>query len=124
MPRSFVQTLVFRETDGNELKGTVLSAYLVESYCKDGEPRQRIVKYLGSVGETYLANRAPGAVIDFWDNANKALAELKEQGLRAKDINQIRQSLSTKIKPPNQKEKQEINEFMSVLNSAISARMR
>ena len=45
---------------------------------------------------------------DFWDKANKALAELKEQGLRAKDIDQIRRSLSTKVKPPTLKEKRRI----------------
>ena len=45
---------------------------------------------------------------DFWDKANKALAELKEQGLRTKDIDQIRASLSTKVKPPTLKEKRRI----------------
>ena len=90
-------------------KGPLLYAYLVQSYRNsDGKHRQRTVKYLGSIGETHLANRAPGALVDFWDKANKALAELKEQGLRAKDIDQIRRSLSTKVKPPTQKEKRGI----------------
>jgi len=91
-------------------KGPLLYAYLIQSYRNpDGKHRQRTVKYLGSIGETHLANRAPGALVDFWDKANKALAELKEQGLRTKDINKIRASLSTKIKPPSQKEKREIS---------------
>ena len=89
-------------------KGPLLYAYLVQSYRhSDGKPRQRTIKYLGCIGETHLANRAPGALVDFWDKANKALTELKEQGLRAKDIDHIRQSLSTKIKPPNQKGKRD-----------------
>ena len=105
-------------------KGPLLYAYLVQSYRhSDGKPRHRTIKYLGSIGETHLANRAPGALVDFWDKANKALTELKEQGLCAKDINQIRQSLSTEIKPPNQKEGRGFYEFINVQDSAISAKM-
>ena len=89
-------------------KGPLLYAYLIQSYRNsDGKHRQRTIKYLGSIGEAHLANRAPGALVDFWDKANKALAELKEQGLRTKDIDQIRRSLGTKIKLPSQKEKRE-----------------
>ena len=90
-------------------KGPLLYAYLIQSYRhSDGKPRHRTIKYLGCIGETHLANRAPGALVDFLDKANKALTELKEHGLRAKDFDQIRTSLSTKISPPNQKEKREM----------------
>ena len=90
-------------------KGPLLYAYLIQSYRNsDGKPRHRTIKYLGRIGETHLANRAPGALVDFWDKANKALSELKEQGLRTRDIDQIRRSLSTKVKPPTLKEKRRI----------------
>ena len=81
-------------------KGTILSVCLVESYRKDGEPRQRVLKYLGSVGETYLANRVTGAIIDFWSKANKALAELAGQGLSTEEISRVRKNLASKVKPP------------------------
>ena len=80
-------------------KGTILSAYLVESYRKDGEPRQRVLQYLGSVGETCLANRATGTIIDFWSKANKALAELAGQGLTEDEIARARKILAAKAKP-------------------------
>ena len=90
-------------------KGPLLYAYLVQSYRNSGgKPRHRTIKYLGCIGETHLANRAPGALVDFWDKANKALAELKEQGLRTRNIDRIRRSLSTKVKPPTLKEKRRI----------------
>ena len=43
-----------------EQKGAALSAYLVESYRKDGKPRQRVLKYLASIGAGHIATRVPG----------------------------------------------------------------
>ena len=69
-----------------EQKGTILSAYLVESYRKDGEPRQRVLKYLASIGEDHIATRATGALIDFWNKANALLTELAGQGLTEDEV--------------------------------------
>ena len=95
-------------------KGAILSAYLGEYYRKDGEPRQRILKYLDCLGEGHIATRATGALIDFWNKANKALAELDKQGLSTDEIARVRKILAAKIQPPSGEEVQKSNAMMVI----------
>lgn len=52
----------------------LLAAYLVESRRVDGKPRQRVVAYLGSIGEGFLGEAGPRAY--FWRQANSRLDAL------------------------------------------------
>ena len=70
--------------------------------------------YLGCVGEGHIATRATGAIIDFWNKANKALAELAGQGLTEDEIARVRKNLAAKVQPPSGDEVQEFYAMMAV----------
>ena len=69
-----------------EQKGAILSAYLVESYRKEGKPRHRVLKYLASIGEGYIATRSTRALIDFWTKENASLAELDKLSAEPQEL--------------------------------------
>lgn len=72
-----------------------LYAVLIESFMKEGKPRQRFIKHLGSISENDM--KKPLLRQQFWKQVEEALEDLE---LLPEERSKIRARLSEKINPP------------------------
>jgi RNA binding exosome subunit len=104
-------------------EGHYLSAILVESHRVDGAPRQKIIKFLGSIGEENL-HRVFWCQ-DFWVTAEKNLAAL---GLSAEDQQKIIAIIEKVVPKPSEddlnREREEGFRVLKELGDKILARRR
>lgn len=104
-------------------EGHYLSAVLVESHRVNGTPRQKIIKFLGSIGEENL--HRVSRCQDFWTTAEKNLASL---GLSAEDQQKIIASIEKVVPKPSEddlnREREEGFRVLKELGDKISARRK
>ena len=104
-------------------EGHYLSAVLVESHRVNGTPRQKIIKFLGSIGEESL--HRVFRCQDFWAAAEKNLASL---GLSAEDQQKIIASIEKVVPKPSEddlnREREEGFRVLKELGDKISARRK
>ncbi len=92
-----------------------LSAYLVESYRKDGQPRQRVVTYIGSIGEQRTQMHYHR--LEFW----KAAAEhINPLNLSDETVAAIRATLEAVVPLPTDESRKQALDKLSQLTQSIS----
>ena len=69
-----------RYRHGYEAGEEVLSAVVVESRRMDGKPRQKMIRYLGTVRESDITRPRPMSLDRFWTRVDVALDELGIRG--------------------------------------------
>lgn len=95
-----------------------LSAQLVESRRVDGKPRQKVIKYLGTINESrihYVGHR-----IGFWRTAQAAFKAL---ALPPDQQHTIELALHARVPFPSQEETQRDRDHFAQLEAALKSRM-
>jgi hypothetical protein len=85
-----------RNEDRNESR-TLLTAVLVEAVRIDGRPRQKIVKYLGSIQEWRIEQRAYQPLHGFWQTV---LSRLDTLTLSKKERREIERQVADVVPKP------------------------
>lgn len=84
-------------------RGPTFSAYLVRCERVHGKPRQKILAYLGSVGEDKIHSHLNELMRErFWQHAHQALASL---ALTDQEQATIREALAQKVPPLTEQER-------------------
>jgi hypothetical protein len=91
-----------------------LSAQLVESHRVDGKPRQKVIKYLGTINESRIDQ--VNHRIGFWRTASTAFKAL---GLPPDQLHTIEQALHARVPFPTQEDVQKAHDEMAALMASI-----
>ncbi len=91
-----------------------LSAYLVESYRKDGQPRQRVVTYIGSIGEQRTQMHYHR--LDFWKSAAEHINPLN---LDDETMTAIKAALEAVVPMPSAESQKQALENLAQLTQSI-----
>jgi hypothetical protein len=85
-------------------KDTLLYAVAVESKRVNGKPRQKIVKYLGSISELAQAEGNYYRMASFWNKVEKALAELAKEDKYKDQVDKLREQVKKNVPVPTAKD--------------------
>jgi hypothetical protein len=94
------------------------SAQLVESHRIDGKPRQKVIKYLGTINESRVAH--VGHRIGFWRTASAAFKAL---GLPPEQQHTIELALHARVPFPTPEDVQKSRDEMAALMASIKSKM-
>ena len=83
---------------------TLLYVSVVESVRINGQPRQKTIKYLGSIELERLEKPEPFSRIRFWEKADQKLAELVQKGHTKTTVKALEKQIKAKIKKPTKRE--------------------
>ncbi len=98
----------------------LLSASLVESARIDGKPRQRTVKYLGSIQQWRVGQAAFYPLLDFWQGV---YARLDTLTLSKKARREIENQIAAAVpKPTKAMRRESIERFSAAIKSIEGAR--
>ncbi len=95
-----------------------LSAQLVESHRIDGKPRQKVIKYLGSINEARI--QYVGHRIGFWRTASAAFKAL---ALPPEQQHIIELALHARVPFPTKESIEEERQHFAHLEASLKSRM-
>jgi hypothetical protein len=93
-----------------------LSAQLVESHRVEGKPRQKVIKYLGTINQSDIAHI--GHRIGFWRTVSAAFKAL---GLPPEQQHTIELALHARVPFPTQEDVQKARDEMAALMASIKS---
>ena len=93
------------------LSGDLLMASVVESKRVNGEPRHKLITYLGSIRENHAQGGPEGAVWqdDFWQHVAKKLNQAKNR-ITTEDRTKIEAALAKRVRQPT---RAEVNQLLA-----------
>jgi hypothetical protein len=95
-----------------------LSAQLVESHRVDGKPRQKVIKYLGTINQSRIDQ--VNHRIGFWRTASTAFKALS---LPSDQQHTIEQALHARVPFPTQEDVQKARDEMAALMASIRSKV-